>query len=402
MSLSFYNYKAYTRDGQLETGQLSAESEQEVINTLKTRQLSPVKIEQTLQTKQHSQVGEKLKNNELIEFTQGLSTLILAKIPIDKALLLLSGLTDNKSTKQLVESLRRDVKEGKTLAQAMEKKSASFSKMYISMVRAGEEGGILEQLLPSLEKFLSESQETKREIIGALIYPAVLLFVGILSIVLMLGFVVPQFATLFEDAGSKIPDSAALLLSMSAFVNSYGWLFLVFPFVVIALWKQWGKDPSGERSRDLFLLNLPLLGQILLLKEASAFCKTLGSLLNAGIPLFKSLRITRGVIANHVLLEQLSLVEEEVTAGMSLGNALAKHTVFPTLLPRLVSVGEETGATARMLQQLAVNFDKSVKNSLAKMVSLAEPVLILVLGILVGGIVVTMLSAVFSLNDMGM
>lgn len=398
MGVNQFQYQAYDSKGSLQTGVISASSEKEVVASLKKMQLLPVKIE--ISTKNPNQAPHltKLKQQELIEFTQGLSTLIQSKVPIDRALTMLAGLTEQITVQQMVESIKRDVKEGKTLAQALEKKPSSFSRMYVNMVRAGEEGGILEQLLPALEIFLVESQETRRQIIGAMIYPAVLFVVGVLSIILMLGFVVPQFATMFEDAGSAIPASAAFLLFLSDWIQNFGWTLLLLPILLYLAWNAWGKG-EHKQYRDQFLLSLPLFGPVLLLKEVAAFCRTLGALLDAGIPLFKALKITHGVIENEVVLTQLIRVSDEVTAGMSLGKALNKHTDFPILLSQLVTVGEETGRTAQMFQQLATTFDKSVKNSVTKMVSLAEPMLILVLGILVGGIVITMLSAVFSLND---
>jgi len=401
MSLSYFDYQAFDGDGNLQSGQLSAETESEVVSTLKNRKLTPIKI--VLATKQHQQAesGKSIARKELIDFTQGLNTLIRAQIPIDKALSLLEGLTDEPATKQLVEGMRRDVNDGKSLAQAMEKRSNIFSKMYISIVHAGEEAGILDQLLPALEKYLVDSEETRRHLIGAMIYPVVLLVAGILSVVLMLGFVVPQFATLFADAGSNTPASAAFLLGLSDWVNSYGWILAVIPFMLIYGWKWWGSEKERRKSRDQFLLKLPLMGSLLNYQEAAAFSRTLGSLLNAGIPLFKGLRISRGVIENLIIHQQLLAVEEDVTAGMPLGKALDKHTGFPVLLPRLVSVGEETGRTAEILNQVADTFDSAIRNSLSKMVALVEPLLILILGILVGGIVITMLSAVFSINDIG-
>jgi len=270
------------------------------------------------------------------------------------------------------------------------------------MVRAGEEGGILAQLLPSLEKFLTEAEETRKNLIGAMIYPSVLFVVGIVSIILMLGFVVPQFATLFEDAGTNIPDSAAFLLFLSDWVQSWGWVLAIFPFALISLWKWWGKDHDKKKQRDQFLLLLPLMGDLLQKKEAATFARTLGALLDAGIPLLKGLRITHGVIENNIISDKLKMVEEDVTAGKSLGKSLDKHKVFPILLPRLVVVGEETGRTAEILNKLAETFDDMVKNTLAKMVSLVEPLLIVFLGVLVGGIVITMLMAVFSINDIAM
>ncbi len=401
MALSYYQYQAYDSQGVIQKGELSAESEQEVISILKHKQLIPVSIGIVDIKKQQNDKKKGISNKDLIEFTQGLSTMVDANIPLDRTLLLLEELTENFTTKQLIESLRRDVKDGKNLADAMESRQENFSKMYISMIRAGEEAGILAKLLPSLEKFLTEADETRKNLIAAMIYPMVLFVVGIASVVLMLGFVVPQFATLFEDAGSNIPASAAFLLFLSDWVQSWGWILAVIPFALFYFWKWWGSDDEKKKQRDNFLLNLPLMGNLLRQKEAATFSRTLGALLDAGIPLLKALRITHGVIENSVISAKLKRVEEDVTAGISLGKSLDKHNVFPVLLPRLVAVGEETGRTAEILNKLAQTFDGVVKNTLAKMVSLVEPLLIVSLGILVGGIVITMLMAVFSINDIG-
>lgn len=402
MSLSYYDYQAYNKQGMLEKGQLSAETEQEVINVLKNKSLIPVKIE--LSTEQSQKITQKkgISRSELIEFTQGLTTLMDAQMPIDKALHLLEGLSESASSRQLIEAIRRDVKEGKTLSQAMEARTNVFSAMYISIVRAGEEAGILNQLLPSLERFMVESEETRRNIIGAMIYPAVLFVVGILSIVAMLAFVVPQFATLFEDAGTKIPPSAAFLLALSEWVQSYGWTLLLLPLSIFSLWQWWGGTQEKKEHRDAFLLKLPVLGKLLLYKDSANFSRTLGSLLSAGIPLLRALQITRGVIENTLLVRKLKEVESEVQSGIALGQALENQKIFPVLLYKLISVGEESGRTANILNQLSVTFDGYVKNLISRLVALLEPLLILFLGIMVGGIVITMLLAVFSINDVSM
>jgi general secretion pathway protein F len=402
MSLSYYDYQAYDSQGAMEKGQLSAETEQEVVNVLKGKKLIPVKID--LSTGKSRQSGQKknISRSELIDFTQGLTTLMDAQMPIDKALLLLEGLSESASTKQLIEAIRRDVKEGKTLAQAMEARGNVFSTMYVSIIRAGEEAGILNQLLPSLERFMVDAEETRRHIIGAMIYPAVLFVVGILSVVLMLAFVVPQFATLFEDAGSKIPSSAAFLLSLSEWVQAWGWTLLLIPFMVYFSWHWWGDSKEKKMHRDGVLLRVPLFGKLLLYKNTANFARTLGSLLTAGIPLLRGLQITRGVIENTLLVNELKKVETEVQSGIALGQALDNRKIFPVLLYKLVSVGEESGRTAKILEQLSVTFDGYVKNLIAKLVALLEPLLILFLGIMVGGIVVTMLMAVFSINDVAL
>ena len=401
MSLSYYDYQAYDGQGVLEKGQLSAESEQEVVNVLKGKKLIPIKIGLSANQSQKLTQRKGISRSELIDFTQGLTTLMDARMPIDKALLLLEGISESASTRQLIEAIRRDVKEGKTLAQAMEARENVFSTMYVNIIRAGEEAGILNQLLPSLERFMVDAEETRRYIIGAMIYPAVLFVVGIVSVILMLAFVVPQFAVLFEDAGSRIPPSAAFLLALSEWLQSWGWTLLLIPSGFYYAWKRWGNSKEKKQHRDGFLLKLPIFGKLLLYKDSANFARTLGSLLSAGIPLLRGLQITRGVIENTLLVSELKKVEVEVQSGVALGQALDNRKMFPVLLYKLISVGEESGRTASILNQLAATFDGYVKNLIAKLVALLEPLLILFLGIMVGGIVITMLLAVFSLTDMG-
>lgn len=402
MSLSYYDYQAYDVHGMLEKGQLSAETEQEVINVLKSKKLIPIKIILSAKQSQVSTQRKGISRSEMIEFTQGLTTLMDAQMPIDKALLLLEGISESASTRQLIEAIRRDVKEGKTLSQAMEARKNVFSTMYISIIRAGEEAGILNQLLPSLERFMIDAEETRRHIIGAIIYPAVLFVVGILSVIAMLAFVVPQFATLFEDAGSQVPPSAAFLLALSDWMQHYGWTLFFIPFGFYFFWKWWGDSQEKQQHRDGFLLKLPVFGKLLLYKDSANFSRTLGSLLSAGIPLLRALQITRGVIENTLLVKELKKVETDVKSGIALGKALDNRKIFPVLLYKLISVGEESGRTAGILNQLSATFDGYVKNLIAKLVALLEPLLILFLGIMVGGIVITMLLAVFSINDVGM
>ena len=402
MSLNYYDYQAYNSQSVLEKGQLSAESEQEVVNVLKGKKLTPIKIALSDLQSQKKTQKKGMANSELIDFTQGLTTLMDAQMPIDKALLLLEGLSESASTRQLIEAIRRDVKEGKTLAQAMEARKNVFSNMYVSIIRAGEEAGILNQLLPSLERFMIDSAETRRFIIAALVYPAVLFIVGVVSVIIMLAFVVPQFATLFEDAGTRIPPSAAFLLALSEWLQSWGWTLLLIPIGIYYFWKMWGNGKERKQHRDGFLLKLPILGKLLLYKDTANFARTLGSLLSAGIPLLRALKITRGVVENTQLVDDLTKVEVDVQSGVTLGQALDNRKIFPVLLYKLISVGEESGRTASILNQLAATFDGYVKNLIAKLVALLEPLLILFLGIMVGGIVITMLLAVFSINDVGM
>jgi len=397
MNALYFKYQAFDTEGKVQTGQLSAESEREAIRILQGKNLTPVKVQETKRIFGRGR-NKKISHADILDFTNGLCTLVDARVPIDKALRLLDGVTESSAMRELVLNLLRDVKEGKSLAQAMETHSHVFSRMYVNIVRAGEEGGILHELLPDLTDFLETSAKTRQAVISAMIYPVVLLVTGIISVFLLLIFVVPQFAVMFEDVGTEIPSSAAFLLSLSNFVQSYGYLFVIAAVICIYLWKRLDRDPQTKLQKDGFLLSLPLVGTLILYRECAVFARTLGALIGAGIPLIQALRISREVIANSVLTSHLLKVEEDVRGGSGLGISLERTNRFPTLLHQLVAVGEESGRTSDILLKTAATFDTYVRNQMSALVSALQPALIIFLAIAVGGITITMLSAVFSMN----
>lgn len=397
MSTLYFKYQAYDAEGRVRNGQLSADTEREAVRILQGRNLTPVNIQETRAASQSGR-RKKISHNDILDFTNGLCTLVDARVPLDRALRLLEGITESVAMRELVVNLLRDVKEGKSLAGAMENHPRVFTKMYINIVRAGEEGGILDELLPDLAEFLETSAKTRQAIVSAMIYPVVLLITGILSVVLLLVFVVPQFAAMFEDAGTEVPPAAAFLLSLSAGIQSYGYLVIIAVALSIFAWKRLDKNPASKLKKDSFLLSLPMLGTLILYKECAIFSRTLGALLGAGIPLIRALRIGREVISNTVLTSHLLQVEEDVRGGAGLGNSLEKTNQFPTLLHQLVTVGEESGRTSSILLKTAKTFDTYVRNQTAGLVAALQPALIIFLAIAVGGITITMLSAVFSMN----
>lgn len=397
MSTLHFKYQAFDAAGNVQNGQLSADSEREAIRLLQGKNLTPVKIQASKSGAERSR-RKKISHADILDFTTGLCTLVEARVPLDKALRLLEGITESAAMRELVRDLLRDVKEGKSLADAMESHSQVFTKMYINIVRAGEEGGILHDLLPDLAEFLESSARTRQAIISAMIYPIVLLVTGIISVVLLLVFVVPQFAAMFEDAGTEIPPSAAFLLSLSAFLQNYGYLFIILFIALVLFWNRMDKVPALRFRKHKLLLATPILGTLLLYKECAIFSRTLGALLGAGIPLIRSLRVAREVVSNVVITQHLLQVEEDVRGGAGLGISLEKTNQFPTLLHQLVAVGEESGRTSSILLKSAATFDTYVRNQMSALVSALQPALIIFLAIAVGGITITMLSAVFSMN----
>ena len=397
MSVVYFKYQAFDAHGKMENGQLNAETEKDALRILRGKNLTPVKIQESKQGLEGAR-RKKISNADLLDFTNGLCTLVEARVPIDKALRLLDGITESPAMKELVLNLLRDVKEGKSLADAMESHPSVFSKMYVNIVRAGEEGGILHDLLPDLADFLDTNTKTRQAIVSAMIYPIVLLVTGIISVFLLLVFVVPQFAAMFEDAGTGIPPSAVFLLNLSDFIQSYGYLFIILAVSLVFFWYRLDKDPVTKLQKDNFLLSLPLIGRLILYKECAVFSRTLGALLGAGIPLMRSLRVSREVVVNTVLSKHLTDVEEDVRGGAGLGISIEKTGIFPTLLHQLVAVGEESGRTSEILLKSASTFDNYVRTQMSVIVSAMQPALIIFLAIAVGGITITMLSAVFSMN----
>jgi general secretion pathway protein F len=399
MSIHYYDYQACDAEGKLSSGQLGAESEREAVAQLQARKLVPIRIRPA--AKQSSvRRGGGVSNADLVDFTSGLCTLVEARVPIDKALSLLEGLTEKEHMKRLVLALRRDVKEGKSLADAMELRPDVFSRLYVNMIRAGEAGGILDQLLPDLAGFLENAEATRKQVTSALVYPLILLITGVLSVALLLVYVVPQFTAMFEQVGSEIPPSAQFLFGLSDKLKRWGWLLLPLVLGVFGFWRWLAGSAERRYARDRWLLTLPLLGQLLLYRDVALFTRTLGALLGAGIPLIRGLRVARDVIGNEVLVRHLQQVEEDVRGGSGLGAALARTKAFPQLLHQLVTVGEESGRTAAILRKLAQNFDTQLRDQMTRLVNALQPALILFMGVAVGGIIIVMLSAVFSMNTM--
>ncbi len=397
MSVLYFKYQAFDADGKMLSGQLTADTEREAVRILRGKNLTPVKIQTSKEASEKTH-RKRISHTDVLDFTNGLCTLVEARVPIDRSLRLLEGITESAAMRELVVSLLREVKEGRSLAEAMEVHPKVFTKMYINIVRAGEEGGILDQLLPDLAEFLETSARTRQAIVSAMIYPIVLLITGVLSVVLLLVFVVPQFAAMFEDAGTDIPASAAFLLSLSEGIQSYGYLVLVFLALLVFYWKRLDREHASKLKKDGFLLSLPMVGTLILFKDCAVFSRTLGALLGAGIPLIRALRVSREIVANTVLASHLSQVEEDVRGGAGLGASLEKTNQFPTLLHQLVAVGEESGRTANILLKSAATFDTYVRNQISSLVAALQPALIIILAIAVGGITITMLSAVFSMN----
>lgn len=282
----------------------------------------------------------------------------------------------------------------------MENQSGVFSKFYLNMIRAGELGGNLGGVLQRLAEYLERSQELKDTVSTALIYPAILLVMSLASLFVMLTFVVPQFKEMFDSAGQALPVPTQIVVGLAEFLQSYWWAMLLTVLIVVQTLKSQLADPAGKKAWDGRFLRMPLFGQIVLNMEVANFSRTFGTLLGNGVSILKSLGIVRETVGNTVLADLLEQAEAQLKQGRTMSEALAQQNLFPKLAVQMIKMGEETGRLEEMLMRVAVIYDKQLKTTIQRMLALLEPALIISLGLMIGGIIVSILLAILSVNDL--
>lgn len=405
--MSLYTYKAINQQGKLEQGLREAVDENQLLLELQSQGLIPLKIEITKTTNFLGfRIGEfklRLSTNDIVNFTTELATLVESGLPLDRSLTILIELTeDNKRLNTVVINLLERIKSGKSLADSLEMEANVFTKFYLNMVRAGEMGGDLGGVLHKLYDYLERSQNLKEKVTSALIYPAMLLLMSIASMLVMLVFVVPQFKDMFESAGQNLPLPTQIVVAVADFIKSYWWIGLGFILLTMQILKWQLANPVRKKVMDRYVLKMPLIGEVLLVKEVAVFSRTLGTLLGNGVSILKSIVIVKEIIANSLLVEIIGKAENQIKQGMTLSLALAEFNVFPKLAIQMIKMGEETGRLEEMLIKIADIYDKQLGNSIQRMLSLLEPSLIIFLGVMIGGIIVSILLAILSVNDLAL
>lgn len=343
----------------------------------------------------------KVKTKDLILFSEHLSTMLKAGITLNKCLTILADLTENKFFARIITDVHNQIREGSSLYQALEKHPDVFPGVFVNMVRAGESGGVLDLVLKRVSEFLTEIQELKDYLISSMIYPAILGLTAIASILVMLIVVVPRFAEIFTDMGVEMPMATRVMLTAGNFLQAHWWaLFLLVGFCFF-LFKYFVSTPRGRDWWDRFKLGLPMIGPILLKVEIARFSKTLGTLLASGVSILAAMNIVKGVVVNNSLKLSLDQVYDDLKQGRMLSGSLENHDVFPSLAVNMLGVGEESGNMPEMLEKVGDMYDKDLKGAIKSFTSLFEPMVILVMGLVIGAMVVSMLLAIFSLNELG-
>jgi general secretion pathway protein F len=409
-----YLYKATDRTGKVMEGNFDAPDEAAVVSRLRGMSCIPIRIEQAAAGAKprarklslgidfktdFSSKFKRVSGTELLAFTQELATLIRAGLPLDRGLSVVTEITENVLLKNITEEVLRDVRGGKAFSEALAKHPKVFNRLYVNMIKAGEVGGILDVVLDRLVDFLERSQELKRTVVGAMIYPLVLIFVmGIVMAVLLI-FVVPRFVGIFEMMHQELPLPTQVLLSISTIAQRYWWLIIGIGIGLYVWFQKYTASEKGKLVCDGLMLKLPLINALILKIEVARLSRTLGTLITSGVPLLQALAIVREIIGNLIIANSINSIQKAVKEGKGVSLPMRSLGIFPSLAVHMIRVGEETGKMEEMLIRVADTYDRDVQVTVKRLLGLLEPLLILVMALLVGFIVISIVLALFSIND---
>jgi general secretion pathway protein F len=405
--LPLYRYKAVTPTGDMQEGDLDGATQAVVVERLQSMGLIPILVEE-ISTRVSSEARRKVfgkasvSQQDVAVFTQEIATLLKAGLPLDRCLEILIGLSANEPMRLLTAQMREEVRGGAALSKAMEAHPQIFNRFYLNMIRAGEAGGALEVVLQRLNEFMERSRDLRDTVKSALIYPAILVGVAVLSVVVLLMWVVPQFSQMFEESGKALPMPTQIVIAAGDFFRNYWWAMAFAIFASYSWFTHKMQNPATRYRWDKRLLGLPLVGDLVAKLEIARFSRTLGTLLGNGVTLLTALSIVKETLNNTVMSEGLGAVATQLKEGKGLGKPLMETGLFPKLAVHLVLVGEETGKLQEMLIRVADIYDREVHTTVKRMLSLMEPVLILGLGLVIGGIIMSILVAILSVNDLAL
>ncbi len=400
MAAPFY-FRAIASDGKLRTGTITAETEKNVAQELKRQGLIPVYVgvEQKKGFSLELPAFRRSTRKDVLFFTQEMSTLLNAGVPLDRALGITAELTEKSAFKPVVLDVMRTLKGGKSFADSLASQPRHFSELYINMVRAGEASGSLGTIFERLSEFERTRDDLRGYIISSLIYPALLTLVGMGSVFVLLNFVVPRFAAIFSDPRMVVPTPTLILIKASAYVRAYSLPALGAIIVVAIAFQVYIRTTPGRLWWDSLRLRLPLLGDALRKAETARFARAMATLVAASVPLVQAIGIARGILNNRRIAGTLEQVSQGVKRGEGIAGPIAKAGQFPPLASHLLAVGEETGNLEAMFARMADIYDSETRSAIRRFTALFEPLIILVMGVLVGSLILSMMLAITSIND---
>ena len=406
--MATYQYEAMNAAGQEVKSEIDAQTADEAIQKIRTQGYFPTKVKEKAAKKGKGgapaaatgvtkkagfnfQIGG-VPTKAITTLTRQLSTLQDAGLPILRSLKILHQQQKPGLLKNILDGVANDVEGGSTLSEAMARHPKAFDRLYVNMVQAGETGGVLDVILQRLAEFMEKAQKLKRRVIGAMIYPSVVISFSVMIVTGIMIFVVPKFQEIFKDFKTTLPLLTEKLIQISKFIaEDYGWAFIIgSPFGIFVFVKLLGKNKMGRKIIDLLKLKLPILGQIVSKTAIARFTRTLGTLLSAGVPILDALNITRDTVGNVIFEDALQKVHDAIREGESFAGPLRAAKVCDSIVTNMIDVGEETGDLDKMLMKIADNYDEEVDVLIGSLVSLLEPLMVVTLGSIVGTIVVAL------------
>ncbi len=400
-----YYYEASTREGNIITGTIEVANERLAVDRIQDMGYFPLKVSRAVERENIisrflSSVRNRIKPADAMTFTYQLGVLLDAGFTLDRSLSILSGLAEKKKLEEMIKDILSQIRSGKSFSEALSRFPAVFPLFYVNMIKAGEAGGFIEDVISRMAAYLENTESLKADVRSALVYPAFLSVVGGAAVVMMLTFVVPQFSKIFTDMGEALPLPTVILLAVSNGLINYWWIILLAGTALFFTVRRYLKTEKGSRAWDRLKFRLPLFGRLYKETAVSRFARTLGTLLGSGVPLLNAFDIVKGTLGSEKMSEIISSVREAARKGRGISEPLKNSDVFPPIAVHMITVGEETGRLDEMLTKVADRFDLEVKTTVKRLLSLLEPALILLMGVIIGFIVVAMLLAIFSVNEL--
>ena len=392
-----FNYTARTLTGELQSGSIDLPSHDDVVAHLRKNRMIVVKVQQAPKDIKFDMFAKGITTRDIVIFTRQFATMINSGLPLVQALDILAEQSENKALKDVTRAVVYDVESGHTLADALRKHPKAFTELYVNMVAAGEAGGILDTILLRLATFMEKNDALVRKVKGAMVYPAVIFTVAGMAIVILLIFVIPVFQEMFAGIGQQLPLPTRIVIGASNVLKGFWWALgggIGLAFFSI---KKYYATPNGKLNLDRLMLNVPVLGDLIRKSAVSRFTRTLGTLIASGVSILDGLEITAKTAGNRVIHDAVMESRASIAGGETIAAPLQKSKVFPPMVISMIAVGEQTGGLDEMLTKIADFYDEEVDAAVETLLSLMEPVMIVVLGVVVGGMIVAMYLPIFNM-----
>jgi type IV pilus assembly protein PilC len=393
--MASFTYTARDAKGAIKTDTIEAQNREDVVQQLRKLRLNVIKVEEAAKAKQKT--AGAIPMRDVVIFTRQFSTMINSGLPLVQALDILSKQTENKALSAVTRQVVFDVESGHTVADALSKHPKAFSDLYVNMVAAGEAGGILDTILMRLATFMEKNDALVRKVKGAMIYPGVIGSVAAIAVSVLLIFVIPVFQSMFASVNLALPLPTRIVIAMSNFLRDFWWAIGLGGFLGFHAFKRYNATPNGKLNVDKALLAFPVLGDVLRKSAVSRFTRTLGTLISSGVSILDGLEITAKTAGNRVIQDAIMASRASIAGGDTISAPLAKSAVFPPMVISMIAVGEQTGGLDEMLSKIADFYDEEVDAAVSNLLSLLEPIMIVFLGVVVGGMVVAMYLPIFDM-----